>query len=44
MALALVLVALILSVIGLIQSKGTSIVAWAIFCLALSQSLPVFRF
>ena len=41
MTLALVLVALILGVVDLLRSKGQSILAWAVVCLALASVWPV---
>lgn len=38
MTLALVLVAVILSIIELVRSRFTSLIAWAVFVLALSLS------
>lgn len=43
MSLALALVALILGVVMLVQSKASSLVAWAIVALALALVWPVSR-
>lgn len=37
----LILVSLVLSLISLIQSKGTSVISWAVFVLALALSWPL---
>lgn len=44
MTLALVLVALILAAVDLLRSKGQSILAWGLLCLALASVWPVSRF
>lgn len=44
MTLAFVLVAFILGAVELIRSKGQSLLAWAVVCLALSQSGLLGRF
>ena len=42
MILALYIAALILSIIALVQSKGSSLVAWATLLLSLIGCLPLF--
>lgn len=43
MTLALELVALVLSVVVLMQSRAQNLLAWAVLALALAFTLPVLR-